>query len=326
MYGYEIYHEDLMKNLIETIHKNQNSHAYIFEGEKGLGKHEAARLFAAALTCADTDIAPCGACSNCMLSKADTNPDIIHVLPRKDKKTIGADDMRALEEEVAIKPFSSSRKVFIIDDGALLTEAAQNTFLKTFEEPPEYAVFIIIIENSSSLLQTVLSRFTLVHFPAVSEKVMRAYIEKKYPEAENMQFLLRYCEGVPLRADSVINDEAFELLRSASLEKLNCLLSDKCISAYTIQSYLEENKDKAEEILDFWLLFLRDILLLQIGASEQITNVDKRDALRDTASKFSPEQIMAMTQKLIKAKEMLRRYVNLKAVSMWLSLFGEKTV
>ena len=74
MYGYETFHEDLMKNLIESVHNGASSHAYIFEGEKGLGVLNSARLFAAALTCKNTGVAPCGSCQNCVESKADTNP------------------------------------------------------------------------------------------------------------------------------------------------------------------------------------------------------------------------------------------------------------
>ncbi len=326
MYGYEVFHEELMKNLIESVHSGKSSHAYIFEGDKGLGCLSAARLFAAALTCADTQIAPCGTCPSCIESKADTNPDIVYVRPKKDKKTIGAEDMRALEEDVAIKPFNSPRKVYIIEDGSLLTEAAQNVFLKTFEEPPEYAVFIIIIENTATLLQTIMSRFSLVHFPAVSDGVVREYIENKYPnEAERLPFLVKYCAGIPGTADRVINDEEFETLYASSLEKLPFLVSNERLSAFEIAEFLDKNKDKAEEILDLWLLFLRDALLIQTGAHNEIINIDKKDELRQTESKTEPKRIVKMTDKLVTARKMLTRYVSLKAVSMWLALDGKST-
>ncbi len=109
-----------MKNLIESVHNGASSHAYIFEGEKGLGVLNCARLFAAALTCKNTGVAPCGSCQNCVESKADTNPDIIYVRPKADKKSIGAKDMRKLEEDVAVKPFNSKHKVYIFEDASLL--------------------------------------------------------------------------------------------------------------------------------------------------------------------------------------------------------------
>lgn len=320
MYGYEIFHDELMKNLIDSVHRGAASHAYIFEGDKGLGIRNAARLFAAALTCGNTDIAPCGACPSCIEAKADTNPDIIYV-NSGEKKSIGAEQMRDLEEDVAIKPFNSARKVYIIEDGAQLTEAAQNVFLKTFEEPPEYAVFIIITENSSLLLQTILSRFTLIHFPNVSDEAVENYIRSKYPqETERISFLVKYCAGIPGAADSVINDENFEALRATSLEKLFSLISSDRRSAFVIEKFIEENKESFPQILDFWLSFLRDVTLLQTGAGERLINIDKKDSLRQIAARINPEKTVKISEKVITSRKMTARYVNSKAVSMWLAL------
>ena len=321
MYGYEVFHEELIKNLIESIHDGKSSHSYIFEGEKGLGTLEAARLFAAALTCSNTSISPCGTCQTCVESKADTNPDIIYVRPQKDKKSIGADDMRALSDDVAIKPFNSARKVYIIEDGALLTEPAQNTFLKTFEEPPEYAVFIMLIENLSTLLDTVLSRFTLVHFPVLSEERIKKYITEKYPEEkERLPFLLKYCSGIPETVDAVINDSEFESLRDISLEKIFALASRDKRDAFVIQKFLEEKKENINQILDFWLSFVRDAVLIQLNARDKIMNVDKKDILKDFSSKTNPEIVLMLYDRLVTAQKMIKRYVNIKGLSLWLSL------
>lgn len=321
MYGYEIFHEELMTNLIDSVHNSTSSHAYIFEGEKGLGKLNAAKMFAAALTCSDTSIAPCGVCHNCIEAKADTNPDIIYVRAKKDKKSIGADDMRSLEDDVAIKPFNSERKVYIIEDGSLLTEAAQNTFLKTFEEPPEYVVFIIVIENSSTLLQTIMSRFTLIHFPVLTEERLKEYIVKKYPDCtDKLPFLIKYCGGIPEMADNIINDESFDALRNNALEKLFSLLSADRRSAYVIENYLEENKDKFDEILDFWLSFIRDIIMLQTQSSEMIINVEKKDFLHQLSSKYDTSFFMTMSKKIVLAKKMKKKFVNIKAISMWMAI------
>ena len=321
MYGYETFHENLMQGLIESVHSGQSSHAYIFEGEKGLGTFESARLFAAALTCSNTSISPCGTCHTCTLTKADTNPDIIYVRPQKDKKSIGADDMRALTDDVAVKPFSSARKVYIIEDGNLMTEQAQNTFLKTFEEPPEYAVFIILIDNSSVLLPTILSRFTLVRFPAVSDEAVSSYISRKYPEeSERLPFLVKYCEGVPLRADLVINDTEFDELRNTAFEKVFSLASGDKREAFVIQKFFEENKERAGQILDFWLSFMRDAILIQLGAQDKILNVDKKNILKNFSARVNSDVILMLYDRIITAEKMLKRYVNTKGMALWLSL------
>ena len=320
MYGYEIFHEDLMRGLLESVHSGQSSHAYIFEGERGLGVINAARLFAAALACANTEIAPCGACPSCIEAKANTNPDIVYMRPDKDKKTIGADNMRSLEEDAAIKPFAAKRKVYIFEDASLITEAAQNVFLKTLEEPPEYAAFIIVTENADILLETIRSRAVRVTFPRVSDEAVRQYISEKYPDEDKLDFLVKYCAGVPYEADSVIGDDEFETLRSSSLEKLTPLLSDKTIGAFEIQKFAEENKDSFAKILDFWMSFLRDVVLIQTGAREGIINIDKLDTLRALASKTDPQKTVRVMDLIITAQKMTARYVNTKAVSYWLSL------
>lgn len=321
MYGYEIFHDNLMKNLIESVHNSTSSHAYIFEGAKGMGIVECARLFAASLTCENTAVSPCGTCHNCVEAKADTNPDIIYVRPKGDKKSVGAKDMRELEEDVAIKPFNSKHKVYIFEDASLLTEEAQNTFLKTFEEPPEYAVFILVTENSSGLLQTVLSRFTLVSFPPVPDEKMKEYIMSKYPDCEGkLNLLLKYSGGVPGAVDNIVNDEEFEKLRSSSLEKLLPVLSTDRRCAFEVQKYLEENKDSAERIFDFWLSYLRDVILVQTQASEKIINYDKSEKLRSIAGKYETNYLMEMSDRVIRCKNMLGRYVNLKGIAFWLCL------
>lgn len=321
MYGYDTFHDELMKNLINSVHACSCSHAYIFEGEKGLGKLTSARLFAAALTCPNTDISPCGTCPSCIESKANSNPDIIYVRPKKDKKSIGAEDMRELEDDAAIKPFNSKYKVYIFEDGALLTEAAQNTFLKTFEEPPEYAVFIIVISSTASLLQTIISRCTLIHFPCINDEAVEKYIREKYPEEkERLPFLVKYCGGVPKTADNIINDENFETLRTASLEQLPSLLSNDRKYAFAIRKFLDSNKEKAALILDFWLSFARDIILIQTEAMTKIINIDKKDTLRQLAAAVNPEEIIRVSERLIQSEKMLGRYVSLKAVSMWMAL------
>lgn len=320
MYGYEIFHDNLMESLIKSVRNGTSSHAYIFEGDKGLLIDNAASLFASALVCPNEETAPCGECASCIEAKAKTNPDIIYV-NSGNKKTIGAEQMRELENDVAIKPFNSKYKVYIFEDGNLFTEAAQNVFLKTFEEPPEYAVFIIIIENASLLLNTILSRFTLVHFPPVSMTVTEEYIKKHYPEqTDRLEFLSRFCSGVPGRADKIIEDEEFEPLRNDVLEFLSGLISHNRQTAFEFEKFLDEKKDKADKILDFLFGYLRDIIIIQSGMYDEIINIDKFEALKTTAAKYAPETVMSLSDRTITAQKMVSRYVSPKAVALWLSL------
>ena len=320
MYGYRTYHEELMRTLMNSIHNGVSSHAYIFEGEEGLNIFESAKLFAMALTCQSPGSAPCASCESCIESRADTNPDIIYVEKPTDRKTIGVAPMRALTDDAAVKPFASPKKVYILREGDLLTEAAQNALLKTLEEPPEYAVFIIITTNRDILLPTVQSRAAIVHFSPVADAVTEEYINEKYPEAEKKEFLVKYCAGIPGRADAVMENEQFYAIRTESLEKLPQLMTKNKLFAFKIRKYLDDEKDNADMILDFWISYLRDILVIQNGAPDMIINTDKADELRPLAQKLNPKTTVAALDELFTAKEMLRRYVSVKSTALHLSL------
>lgn len=324
MYGYTTFHPKIMQTLIDTVHHGRNSHAYIFEGDAGLGLKQAAQLFAAALTCTSTPTAPCGLCSACIQTKAQTNPDVVYV-NSGEKKSISVDTMRGVSEDAYIRPFYKKHKVYIIEEGDLLTEQAQNAFLKVLEEPPGYVVFILLVTNATLLLQTILSRATLIHFSPVPEQVLKQYILDHYPEAEQrLPFLLKYANGNPGTADAVLMDENFESLREASLGKLTALLSPHRISSYEISDFMEQNKDFADTVLDFWISYLRDILMIQCDMPQNQMNIDKN--LQPFVARFDPHVVVLAVEELFRAKQMLRRYVNLKALSLGFSLrIKEKT-
>lgn len=198
-----------------------------------------------------------------------------------------------------------------------MTPAAQNAFLKTFEEPPEYAVFIISVENSDNLLQTIISRATLIKFsPVANERIMQ-YISNKYPEeADRAVFLTNYCEGVPGRIDEIFSDEQFEALRSNALSTLDSLLSSDYEKAFAIEDFIKENSDNTQLIFDFWISFLRDMLVLQCGAFDSVINVDKLSEIKRLTEYTDEKKISNAIDILIEGKHMLSRYVKNTAVAL----------
>lgn len=318
MYGFDTFHDDLCLELIENVHSRNFHQAYVFEGPEGLNILESAKLFAAAITCQRRETAPCGDCPVCRLSYAGTNPDIT-VIDTGGKKSIGIDVIRDMLKDVYVRPFESENKVYIITDGSALTVESQNAMLKILEEPPEYAVFIVITASASVLLPTILSRAVKLRFMPLGEEKMREYIKSKYPQAENTEFLVRFSEGLPERADSIINDESFEPLRREAFKMLIPLLSKHRISAYAVAEFLEKNKEKAKTILDLWQSFLRDIFLMQSGTPELTANVDLKDELSKLAARLPEKYVILALDRLIASKNMLRRYVNLNALALNLS-------
>ena len=324
MYGYDIFHEEQMYPLIKSIQQKKNSHAYIFSGADGLGRHICADMTAASLVCENTNQAPCGSCSACKMAKSHTHPDITYITAPADRKTIGVDTIREINENCYIKPFLTKNKVFIIE-GDLLTEAAQNAFLKTLEEPPQYAVFIIICSDLERLLQTIKSRSTTISFPTLSKKTIEAYIKSKYPDETRTDFLTRYSEGNPGKIDRIISDPDFEGLREKALDNLSYLLSDRELSAYQAADFFEANKEKAEEILNLWALFLRDILLIGEGLTSHIVNSDLHKKLASYSGIYASTRIAYALERIALALQMQERFVNLKATILNLCFSVKKT-
>ena len=143
--------QDQIKDFIKkSACMNKISHAYILCGEKGSGRYELARLFAATLQCSkehdpwnlEAFDKPCGECRSCLQMESGNQPDVITLT--HEKKTIGVDDIRdQVNNHVSIKPYAGPYKIYIIPEADKMTEQAQNALLKTIEEPPGYAIIIL---------------------------------------------------------------------------------------------------------------------------------------------------------------------------------------
>lgn len=316
MQGYEIFHKKLMTALISSVQANNNANTYIFEGAKGLKKHDAALLFAKALVCSDTQNAPCNNCPACYEAQSGSHPDIVFVNPQKDKTTIGVEPIRDMITESLIKPFYNKHKVFIINDGDLLTVQAQNAFLKIIEEPPVYAVFIIVCSNADILLETVLSRAVTITFNPVSDSDIKAYIEKKYPDETRIDFLVKYSMGIPEYVDAIIEREDFDAMREEVLNLIPRLLSKNKSHAFDVSEYIDTHKDNASEIYDMMLMYLRDAIVYASGKPENIINTDKTEKIHLLATKYDTRLLALASDEIMTAKKMLDRYVKASATAL----------
>lgn len=320
MYGYNVFHNKLMMTLIESVRRNENANTYIFEGAQGLKKHDAALLFAKSLVCANTATAPCCDCPACHEAQGGSHPDIVFVEKEKDKTTIGVLPIRDMITESLIKPFYNKHKVFIINEGDILTPQAQNAFLKIIEEPPQYAVFIIVCTNSQILLETVRSRAVTITFTPVSDSDIREYIKTTYPDEARIDFLVKYSMGIPGYVDSIIGRDDFETLREEVLNLLPRLLSKNKSHAFEVSDYIEEHKDNASEIYDMMLMYLRDAIVTATGRPDKVINTDKAEKINILASKYTASILTKASDELMIAKKMLERFIKASATALHAAL------
>lgn len=158
--------EVVVKTLQNAIKNNKISHAYLFSGPRGTGKTSIARIFAKALNCTNLqDNEPCDNCVSCKEISQGYNPDVIEIDAASNN---GVDEIRDIREKVKFLPSGSKYKVYIIDEVHMLSGGAFNALLKTLEEPPKHAVFILATTEPQKLPATIISRCQRFEFKALS--------------------------------------------------------------------------------------------------------------------------------------------------------------
>ena len=172
--------EHIVKTLVNQIENDRLGHAYLFTGTRGTGKTSAAKIFAKAINCLNPkNGSPCGECECC---RAISNPSNIDVIEIDAASNNGVNEIRDLREKVQYPPVSCKYKVYIIDEVHMLTGAAFNALLKTLEEPPKHAVFILATTEVHKIPATILSRCMRFDFRLISNEKIASLISKIYDE------------------------------------------------------------------------------------------------------------------------------------------------
>ena len=236
------------------------AHAYLFAGPKGTGKRSVARLLAMSALCEGGGEKPCGACGPCRRVMADTHPDVHTVQPEKGKRDISVGVMRDTLDEVGVHAFEDGAKIFIIPDADRMNQQAQNSLLKTLEEPPEYAVIILIANGLSAFLPTILSRCVVLQTRAVEEAQIARFLqrEKELPEDQAM-ILARFAGGNPGQALLLTDDKEFLELRDRTVDFLAHLSRADAVRISEFSSDIDAGR--RDEVLSFVLMWFRDVLL-----------------------------------------------------------------
>lgn len=277
-------------------------HAVLFTGPNGIGKAMVARVLAAALLCSHEGERPCGSCSSCQQMSYGNHPDFLSVAP--EGATIKIEQIRILQQEASLAPYSSQRRVCIIDGAELMTTQAANSLLKILEDPPGEIIFILIAANRQMLLTTIISRCMAISFQPLSDEVLaQALIEKGYA-SEQAEVAARLSGGRMGIALGVLAPEGFAL-RNQALEIMEDLLEARMEKVWKTAALLEKmERNEVLQIIRYVTYILRDILLLVTGQGRQLLfNIDVFQELSELADRWNEGQLV----KAIKAVEAARR-------------------
>ena len=321
--------EHVVKTLVNQIETGRLGHAYLFTGTRGTGKTSTAKIFAKAINCEHpVNGSPCGKCAACRALADPSNIDVIEIDAASNN---GVNEIRELRDNVQFPPVTCKYKVYIIDEVHMLTGAAFNALLKTLEEPPRHAVFILATTEAHKLPATILSRcmrfdFRLVPTERIAELISKIYDEqgKKYTK-EAVFAIARAGEG-SIRdalsiADTAISygdkeltyDDVNEILGSTNTELITqfCerLLAGDSGEALRITESLSSLGKSMGVLTKDLTVILRDLLIIKtcktanalLGLPEMRFN-----ALKSMAEGVSEARLIRMLEIFAETENALR--------------------
>ena len=163
--------------LVQILEQQKLSHSYLFLGKQGIGKFIIAKQWSKMILCQNKQTG-CDNCKSCIEFDSNSHPDFFII--DNEGATIKIDQIRQMQVKILEKPIVSDKKVYIINDAENMTKEAQNCLLKTLEEPPEYAIIILIGSNENSFLNTIRSRCTKINLKRLNENELRKVLQDKF--------------------------------------------------------------------------------------------------------------------------------------------------
>ncbi|MCM0598710.1 DNA polymerase III subunit delta' [Periweissella fabalis] len=311
----------IMAYFNKTITKQKLAHAYLFNGPKGAGQEVMAQWLAMRLFCQELRAdQPCGQCRNCRRIKAGEHPDVINI--KSEKATIKVDEIRLLKQEFTKSAVEGTHKILIIYRADTMTVSAQNSLLKFIEEPVGDTVIILLTENRSLLLPTIISRTQIVEFELPGFKKIEEQLKNNYQLAE-VRLALR------LTGDA---DIAQEWLTNGSITKLNNLIwrwfnvllqGDSAAFAMVQTGFIPLLQDPelpftANNILDSMMFIFRDLLIIE--DSRQLVFEDNRQKLGILGQKIALTKRIVFVDIVLQARQDAQMNINIQTTLEALTL------
>ena len=281
------------KYLTNSIKSNMVSHAYMFEGPNGIGKNTMARELAAILL---------------EMENLFNSPDYIEIKP--DGNSIKIAQIRKLQSDILVKPYKSY-KIYVIDEAQKMTVEAQNALLKTLEEPPKYAIIILITDNKESLLDTIKSRCEIIKFTPIPMQEVASYLTMNGIDSKRASLLANFSRGSMKKAIELSESEEFHLMREEVQKYVETFLNGNLIEIMDIQSNIEKYKDQITNVLDLLINYFRDIMMVKENVdNSMIINLDRLIFVKNMSNKTTYSQLSKIIDIIEETKNKLRSNCN----------------
>jgi DNA polymerase-3 subunit delta' len=328
-------HEGAVELLTSSLAQDRVSHAYLITGPERIGKSALARELAMALNCTawqgeaqptlfgaadpppQAEPGPCYECSSCLKALAGSHPDLLAIEQWTTERGSMTDQVRAIQYGAGLLPFEGRRKVYLLLNAEEMTPAAQNTLLKTLEEPAQTVCLILTAPTPRALLPTVVSRCQHIQLrPPSAEAIAAALEETGTVEPEQARSLAALAAGRIGWALAAAADPSLLDQRQAALDALGQAFRGGTVQRFRLAEALASSGDEAtDDALELWLGWLRDLLLVSEGLPDRVVNRDQLPALETAAAQLGSRHV----QQAIRAVQAARAQVD-SAINTRMSL------
>jgi DNA polymerase-3 subunit delta' len=282
-------HKWAVELLERSLANGRTAHAYLLLGLPQIGKTTLALNFAQALNCLDEG-KPCGQCRSCLKIAHSNHPDVRVI--EAVNGTIKIDQIRAMQREVALSPHEGRWKVYVIRQMERATTEAANCLLKTLEEPPAQVILILTASDIDQLLPTIISRCQVLNLRPPSVLLVQKALEERWSiDPERARLLARLSGGRLGWAVRASEDEAILRKRERRLDEMVELMEQRRVEHLRYAQRLSKSPDGLREVLDLWLIWWRDLLLIKGDSSTEVTNIDREATLRSQARGYTLTQV-----------------------------------
>jgi len=294
----------LLKRYLED---SRLSGGYLFTGPEGIGKKLTALILAKAVNCSDGKADSCDTCVSCGKIDRSDHPDV-HLVACGDDE-IKIESIRQLQKEISFRPYEGRVKVFIIDNAHKLTLDAANCLLRVLEEPPKQSLIILISDKPVLLIRTIVSRCKTVKFSSMPRKSLEEALGASHGLDAGMSHFLAYFSEGRLGSALSLKDSGIVQKKNECIDKF--ILSD----AGVLERSSKQERQDLKRQLGIIATWFRDMCLLKIGMPHQeLINLDRKDELLRSMSKFTFSEIDDIMQSVTEAVLYLDQNINSKLV------------
>ncbi|OGY41058.1 MAG: DNA polymerase III subunit delta' [Candidatus Buchananbacteria bacterium RBG_13_36_9] len=318
-------HEKIAQFLQKSLSNNRLGHAYLFSGKAHLGKKLVARKFIASILCEDyhkqkqlqAAAWPCNECIFCQQLARGIHPDVFYLKKEDDKKNISVEQVREMHKFLSLTSFLNSYKIALIESAGDLSESAQNALLKILEEPAPKTMLILIAEDFTQLLPTIVSRCQVIKFWALKEEEIFRHLITLGANREQAKIFTALAGGqIGTAINFLVQPEYLNEYSEKMDGLLNLFSHDLTANFQSIESIFSAAKNPLEAAtllqteLGYWQLILRDILASKNNLDNLLVNQHYRDKIKNLALTYSTPKILEILNQIKKIKQYLNYNIN----------------